>query len=214
MPAPKENWETIDRTLQLLLEDVKQECQSVGLTPLESCPVAHSTDNYAKHRFGLCRRYRTSFQHLTLSSVAPTPKGPAFRKRVFRKGRQRRRLFWGGRTFQELPLEESPTIITDDCLHDQIRFRAACPTYAPDATNAKFDHHDMLIRLSESEMPPVQLSGPEVALPLLSMQSQALLQQAVSATANEFDRQLPNASAAAIHDIKVFVVPSASAESA
>ena len=80
-------------------------------------------------------------------------------------------------------------MICDDPRHDQIKFRAACPTYTSDADNAKFDHHDMLIRLPESEMPHVEPSCLDFPLSRLSHQSWALLQKAVTDRALDFDRQ-------------------------
>ena len=70
-----EAWEDIAKALSDLLQTLKSSRLMAGLSLEQSCPVAHCTDNYFKHRLLLQKLYAETWSALRIQAVAATPKG-------------------------------------------------------------------------------------------------------------------------------------------
>ena len=113
-PASAEAIENILSDLGPVIDDLKHDRLSAGLTLEQACPIGHCTDSYGKHRLRLDAFYRGKYPDLAVRVRSTSAKSDAS----------------GATAVQEV---SAPTLIAGDPAHDLFALRRRVSVTANDA---------------------------------------------------------------------------------
>jgi hypothetical protein len=185
VPSKTEDFPDLAADLEPMLDDLRHERLTSGLSLLESAPVFQSTDVYGKHRRLYAALYKRKWHELTVETTSATPKGDAA----------------GALAAQDV--ESGPTLCVGEPFHDVIALRRVASPASNDCRDFIFDHQHMIDCLSaslyENEVP----TSPTIED--LSEGAGSLLQDAVRLPVAEFKRRRLEADAVHQEELKSFL---------
>ena len=167
-PMRTENMDDILQDLDRVVDNITSDRTRAGFGPLGSAVAVHSTDSYGKQRLRLAAFYRHKYHAVGVRALAPTPRANAEAAEAVGAD------------------QEDPTLITGEPCHDSFALNALVSVHANDARDMRYDHKDMLARLS-GELAEVDVSVRPEELPAVG---HALLQSAVRDASADFAAKL------------------------